>query len=171
MQSLRRRFFPLLLGLLPVLLLADALATVVAGYALSVAGSMAVGLALALLAALAARPHGPRAMVAGFAAFALAGALLAYWPFGNLKRLHRAAASVQVGMTRAEVAGQLRSRLELSPDPFPYSAQELDLWYGDGAGLVECRVAYDPSDRVARVETRFETGWSDFSTVVAAPRD
>ena len=168
MKGLRQRLFPLLLGLPPVLALMDMLGTVVLGVALPTAAYLALGLALASLAALAARPFGNGAMITGGAIFALAGALLAFLPYANLKRLHRAAASVDVGMTRADVAKNLGSRLELT-DPWPWpNPGPLELWCGDGPGLVECRVEYDPSDRVVKIKTRFETPWSDFSRVVAS---
>ena len=171
MRKLRQRLFPLLLGLLPVLVLADLCATAVAGLVLPIPAHFTIVIALVWIVALAARPHGQKAMFAGAAMFALAGSLLAFWPLGNLKRLHRAAASVDVGMTRTQVAESLGSRLELG-DPFPWPNRgPIELWCGNGSGLVECRVGYDASDRVASVQTRFETSRSDFARVVAESRD
>lgn len=168
MKRLRQRLFPLLLGLLPVLVLADLCGTVVYGFAPQTAGYVSAGLALAVLAALAGRPHGRSVMLVGGAAFALVGGLLAYWPHG-LKSLHRAAGTLRVGMTHDEVAEALSPSLELCNRPWPDSGSDFELWYGDcSPGLRECRIDYDPSGHVARVTTRFETGWSDFGRLVAS---
>jgi hypothetical protein len=170
MERMRQRLFPLLLGLLPVLVLADVFGAVVAGISLPAVTYGLAGTALALLAALAARPHGRRATIVGVATFALTGLLLAHWPYGELKELHRVASAVRVGMTRAEVTETLSPRLERS-SLWPDFGPDFEAWYGDcSPGLRSCRVQYDTSGRVSRVETRFETSCSDFGRV-AASRD
>ena len=157
-----RRAFPLLLGLLPVLVLLD-LGALYLGRALSLGAHALLWSALTVAATLSARPHGRRAPLAGLALFALTGLLLGD-AFATSRQFYRAVGAVRPGMSRAEVADTLSRSAELSDDIFLRSGREdTESWYADPWFAV-CDVVYGNDERVVDVsrfafDSPFQNGW------------
>ena len=147
---MRRRLFPLLLGLLPVLVLAD-VAGVHLARVLSLPAHAAVWGALALATGLAARAYGRRAALAGAAGYALVGALLVAVPHREAKAFYRAVDRIRPGMDRAEVARCLSDRA--GPDDWigPFDSDR-EVWWSRPF-FASCDVRYDGAGRVAEVST------------------
>ena len=165
MSGLRRRAFPLLLGLLPVLAFADSLVLLV-GFTLPTGPYVALWMALAGLAAWSAIPHGRWAPLAGALAFALAGVTLFLAPWGTAKGFYRTVDRLEPGMTRGEVARVLSSCAGQSEDILLRSHGDTEYWYSDPWFAV-CDVLYDSNDRLVQSSTfAFDHPWDEGGGVV-----
>ena len=79
--------------------------------------------------------------------------MLFAFPCGSSKQFYRAAATLETGLPRAEVALRLSRCTHLTDDVLLRShAEDRESWYSDPWFAV-CDVVYDSRERVAQVST------------------